>query len=128
MKKQKMVLYCRASSHDQLILQEERLRCYTEENSGEVIGVVFDRRTGKHTKRLKLQWALHLARKHNAMLVVADLSRISRRVSESIKFANQLKRRGVDLVSVSNRNAEDQTGYMLTTGYLLKQVIAHSKT
>ena len=87
-----------------------------------MIPVVSDRRKGKYVKRLKLQWALRLAHKNGAALAVADLSRVSRQPIEVAKFAKQLRRRGINLISTADQQMSDQVEHILTVGTLLTHI------
>lgn len=122
MNAQKIVLYCRASTKEQLLLQEQKLRHYALEHHQEIVAVVFDMRSGKHIRRLKLQMAVRLARRYNAAIVINDLSRISRHLKEAAKFMGQLKRRNVSLLSASEE-AEDQARSIITLAAIVNAAL-----
>lgn len=102
--------YARVSSAQQAELgvsleaQEARLRAWCEFNGYEVAAVLVDRGISgsRADNRPALQEALSRVRRGDS-LVVYSLSRLARSVKDTLRIAEELERRGVDLVSLSER-------------------------
>lgn len=102
--------YARVSTADQadfgvsLEAQETRLRAWCDLNGYEVAAVLVDRGLSgsRADNRPALQEALRGLRKGDS-LVVYSLSRLARSTKDTLRIAEELERRGADLVSLSER-------------------------
>jgi len=106
----KAVLYTRVSTTGQaedgisLAAQERKLRAWAELNNAAAVSVFSDAGlSGKRAvNRPNLQEALAAVGKGDA-LVVFSLSRLSRSLLDTVSIAQALEKRGVDLVSITDR-------------------------
>jgi len=120
------IIYLRVSTAGQvtdgvsLDAQESKARAWCELNDYQVSGVFTDAGiSGKSTaNREGLKNALDAVKKGDAV-VVYSLSRLARSTRDMIEISDKLEKRGVDLVSVSERI--DTTS---ATGKLMFQLIA----
>ena len=113
MEKQKIVIFCRSATSEQLALQVERLTKYAEENNCEVVAVVQEQRTGVSNRRWKWRLAMRLAKRYEASLLVADLSRVARDSFVASRYAMQLRHRRIKLFSAMEGIKKDQVENML---------------
>ena len=100
MKKQKVVLFCRSATKEQLASQLEQLKQYADANNCEVVAVVAERRNGISARRWKLNLAMRLAQKHSAGILVPSISRVSRTTQMAEKFLLRMKRRKIQLYAM----------------------------
>ena len=106
----KAVTYTRVSTVGQvqdgvsLEMQQAKLRAWAALNDAEIIGEFTDEGvSGKTINRSGLQFALDLAVKNKAVLVVYSLSRLSRSDRDTLAIAEQLRKASADLVSLSEK-------------------------
>jgi len=119
MGKQKLVIFCRSATSEQLALQVERLTKYAEENNCEVVAVVQEQRTGVSNRRWKWRLAMRLAKKYEAAILVTDLSRVARDSFVVSKYAKQLRHRRIKLFSAIEGIKKDQVENMLAVAKLI---------
>lgn len=110
---QKVVLFCRSATKEQVAFQQKRLMQYTKEHDCEVVAVVIERRSGVSARRWKLNLSMRLAVKNAAGILMVDISRVSRLHKVAEKFARQLHRRKIKLYTMPNGVEEDQVGIIL---------------
>ncbi|MEO5345829.1 MAG: recombinase family protein [Magnetococcus sp. YQC-9] len=102
--------YTRVSTTDQamegvsLEAQEAKIRSWCDLNGYTLVGIYVDAGiSGKRTdNRPELQRALTACSKHGA-LVVYSLSRLARSTRDTLDIADRLQRKGIDLVSLSEK-------------------------
>ena len=108
---QKYVAYYRVSTKEQqksglgLEAQREAVRRLSERKGPPIIAEFTEIESGKNDKRPKLDEAIDTAKKHDAVLVVAKLDRLSRNVS----FISELMREDVKFVCCDMPQANDLT-------------------
>lgn len=113
--------YCRVSTSDQadfgvsLDAQTERIKGWCQVNGYDLVEVYVDRGLsgGRCDNRPALQDALRAASRGDS-LVVYSLSRLARSTRDTLMIAEQLDRKGADLVSLSERiDTTSSTGKMV---------------
>lgn len=102
------VVYMRVSTTEQSIegvsldMQESKAKSYCHLNDLFIKNIFSDIASGKTAKRPGLQEALGSC-KTGDTLIVYSLSRLSRSVMDTLTIADELTRRGIDFVSLSER-------------------------
>ena len=113
--------YCRVSTADQadfgvsLDAQTEKIRVWSVANGYELADVLVDRGLsgGRCDNRPALQEALKAVSRGDS-LVVYSLSRLARSTRDTLRIAEDLERRGADLVSLSEKiDTTSSTGKMV---------------
>ena len=102
MKQQKIVLYCRFATKEQLCVQKERLREYARNHNCEVVAEIDDRCSLKRFRRWRLRGVIRVASKHEADIAVVNVSRISRKFSDLVWFTQKLSKQNLSLLSISD--------------------------
>lgn len=80
----KYVAYYRVSTKKQglgLEAQQAQVKQFIEREGAELIAEYSEKETGKENKRIELEKALRACKENNAVLLIAKLDRLSRRVS-----------------------------------------------
>ena len=116
----KVVLLCRSKTHEQLMIQRNYLLKIARENNWEVVAVIMEHRKGSYRRRFRLRLAMSLAQRHNAAILVADVSRLSREADIAIEFAKQLRSRKIKLISAKDDTKTDQVNTILQYEMLAK--------
>ena len=106
----KAIGYCRVSTSDQaengisLEAQESRIRAWCSLNEYDLLDVKVDRGLsgGRADNRPALQEALHAVGRGD-VLVFYSLTRLARSTKDTLAIAENLDRRGADLVSLSEK-------------------------
>lgn len=110
-------LYIRVSTEEQaenpegsIKSQEQRLKSHVqfqnqEENFGEIAGVFIDRaRSGKDTNRVELQRLFQaIRRKEISLVMVTELSRLSRSIKDVCEFWDLMKENGCEFLSLREK-------------------------
>lgn len=99
MEQRKLVLYCRSSRKDQILLQAERLRKYAADNGCQIVAEVFDKSRASFFRRLKQRKALRLANRYKAEIALVSVSRISREFTGLNWFAQHLEEKQVSIMT-----------------------------
>lgn len=106
----KAITYTRVSTVGQvqdgvsLEMQQAKLRAWAALHDAELVAECSDEGlSGATAARPGLQAAIDLAVRHKAALVVYSLSRLSRSVRDTLTIAEQLRKAGADLVSLSEK-------------------------
>lgn len=113
--KRQYVAYYRVSTQEQgrsglgLEAQEQAVRTYLREDNRELIGEYTDVESGRRDDRPELQRALAHTKRAKALLVIAKLDRLSRKVS----FVSSLMEAGVQFVAADNPSANELTVHIL---------------
>jgi site-specific DNA recombinase len=110
-KSMRAVGYCRVSTEGQaqdgisLEAQQAKIRAWCEANDYILIGVHVDAGLSgcRSDNRPGLQFAVSVACKDKAAMVVYSLSRLARSTKDAIAISERLDRSGADLVSLSER-------------------------
>lgn len=108
MRKQKVVLFCRSATKAQLALQIEQLKQYADANNCEVVAVVTEQRNGVSPRRWKLNLAMRIAQKHSAVILVPNISRVSRTTQTAERFLLRMKRRKIQLYTMDEGMERNQ--------------------
>lgn len=102
MDNQKVVLLCRSATPEQLTIQRDYLLKISQDNNWEVGAIIMEKRRGTSRRRFKLRLAMRLAQRHNAAILVEDVSRIARDTAIAAGFSKMLKRRAIKLFSAKD--------------------------
>ena len=117
---QKVVLLCRSETHEQLMIQRNHLLKIAEDNNWQVVAVIIEKRKGRCRRRFRLRLAMMLAQRHNAVILVGDVSRLSRDPSVAVEYAKLLRSRNIKLVSAKDGVKTDQVNTILQYEMLAK--------
>lgn len=117
---QKVVLLCRSETHEQLMIQRNHLLKIAEDNNWQVVAVIIEKRKGRCRQRFRLRLAMMLAQRHNAAILVGDVSRLSRDPSVAVEYAKLLRSRNIKLVSAKDGVKTDQVNTILQYEMLAK--------
>lgn len=116
-------IYCRFSPRrnpeeaETIKVQLEKCRAYCKAMGYEIVGEFSDEaKSGKDRKRDGLDDAMACAKKHQAVLVVRDLSRLSRDVRDSLDIRDELIKAGCGLADLETKiDTTGAAGKMLWT-------------
>ena len=111
--KQKVVLFCRSATEEQLASQVEQLKRYADANNCEVVAVVTEQRNGVSTRRWKLNLAMRIAQKHSAGILTPNISRVSRTTQTVEKLLLRMKRRKIQLYTMAEGMERDLVNIFL---------------
>lgn len=117
---QKVVLLCRSETHEQLMIQRNYLLKIARDNNWEVAAVIMEKRKGRYRRRFRLRLAMNLAQRHNAAILVGDVSRLSRDPFVAVEYAKQLRSRNIKLISAKDGVKTDQVNTILQLEMLAK--------
>ena len=125
MKKQKVVLFCRSATKEQLVSQLEQLKQYADANNCEVVAVVAERRNGISARRWKLNLAMRIAQKHSAGILTPNISRVSRTTQIAEKFMLKMKCRKIQLYTMTEGMERDLVDVFLIHSKMSNLVSHH---
>lgn len=97
------VAYLRTSTKDQTLgieAQRAKARAYAQAQSGEIIAEFSEHESGKLDARPQLARAIAHCEKTGAILLIAKLDRLSRRVAFLFELKEQLEAKGLEAVCV----------------------------
>jgi DNA invertase Pin-like site-specific DNA recombinase len=106
-KQQKIVLYCRFATKEQLCIQKERLREYARNHNCEVVAEIDDRCSLKRFRRWRLRRVIRVASKHEANIAVVNVSRIAREFPNITWFNQKLSKQNLSLLSTAEGKVDD---------------------
>lgn len=99
----KFVTYLRTSTKDQNLgieAQRAKAQAYAQAQGGQIVAEFEEHESGKNDARPQLAQAITECEKHGAMLLIAKLDRLSRRVAFLFALKEQLEAKGLEAVCV----------------------------
>lgn len=96
----KFIAYYRTSTQKQNLgieAQKTSVQNYIKSIGGELIGEVAEQESGKNDKREGLEKAIKLCEKHNSILIIAKLDRLSRSISFLFQLRDRVAKNNIEI-------------------------------
>ena len=96
----KFIAYYRTSTQRQNLgieAQKTSVKNYIKSIGGELVGEVAEQESGKNDKREGLEKAIKLCEKHNSILIIAKLDRLSRSISFLFQLRDRVAKNNIEI-------------------------------